>query len=79
MTGKGLPPIASFVTDTIQIGHIGLDTVQVYKVELTNSGSVELDYELEERQIDGVQFEFSPTKGHLKASEKVPITILYKT
>ena len=77
IVGKGLPPLAHFVTDCIQIGHVGLDSVLDYEVEFANYGSVGVDFELQQKPQNGFIFEFEPSKGHLNVDERLKIHVRF--
>lgn len=77
ITGQGLPPVATFLTDCIQVGHVGLDSVLDYRVELANAGQVDIDFELEPKETNDLIFQFNPSKGHLKQGGIMPIEIRF--
>lgn len=75
LKGTGLPPEAAFDVATIAVGHIPLDTVQEYKVELINLGSVEVEFEYEKNTDSPLKFNFSPSKGKIPVGERMPIVL----
>ncbi|KAI5499651.1 axonemal central apparatus assembly, partial [Trichomonas vaginalis G3] len=77
ITGQGLPPVATFLTDCIQVGHVGLDSVLDYRVELANAGQVDIDFELEPKDTNDLVFQFNPSKGHLRQGEKLPVEVRF--
>ena len=77
VSGIGLPPVAEFLTSTIQVGRVGLDDIHDYEVVLANCGKVGLDYELEEHDCNGIQFQFNPSNGHLDSNEEVKVHVRF--
>ena len=77
LRGTGLPPDASFNVDSINIGHVTLDSILNYKVVLRNSGQVGVDFELEEKDRSPQIFSFSPTKGHINIGEEIEVAISF--
>ena len=71
--GAGLAPDARFKTDTINVGHVDLDSILEYEVVLENIGQVEADFHLVPKEVAGLVFEFSPSEGHIPIGESVTI------
>lgn len=62
LSGNGLPPAAYFNPDSIVIGHVNLDCIYEYDVELINNGDVIIDFHLEKKETS-CQFIFEPSSG----------------
>jgi len=77
LSGSGLPPVAHFVTDNILVGHIALDTIFDYVVELQNTGNVIVEYSLEERSSKPLQFIFSPKSGLIPIGQSTKISVKF--
>lgn len=75
--GAGLAPDARFKTDTINVGHVDLDSILEYEVVLENIGQVEADFHLVPKEVAGLVFEFSPSEGHIPIGDSVTISIRF--
>ena len=75
--GAGLAPDARFKTDTINVGHVDLDSILEYEVALENIGDVEVDFHLVPHEVVGLIFEFFPEEGHIPIGESVTVRIKF--
>ena len=60
--GEGLAPVARFQPDAIGVGHVNLDSLFEYEVELRNEGEVPVDYCLEQKE-SVLKYKFTPMQG----------------
>lgn len=74
MSGFGLPPSAHFSPDTLVVGHINLDSILDYEVNLVNSGESSVDYQLEEKETSN-KFIFTPNSGTIPIGGSVKFRI----
>ncbi|OHT07947.1 hypothetical protein TRFO_05070 [Tritrichomonas foetus] len=77
LEGSGLPPDAQFDIDTINIGHVTLDSICEYKVNLINKGNVDINYDINPKSKYGLTFIFSPSKDLVRIGESKEITIKF--
>ena len=75
--GIGLPPDSHFDYDSINIGHVYLDSVCEYDTYLINDGKVVIHFSLQERTVDRLKFEFTPSSGTIPIHEKQKIHVKF--
>lgn len=74
---QGIPATAQFNISQINLGHISLDNRYEYKIILTNTGEIPLDFKLFDYQIQShLKIELTPEKGHLNVGDSCDIYIL---
>ncbi|OHS98585.1 hypothetical protein TRFO_35013 [Tritrichomonas foetus] len=77
LSGTGLPPNAEFSVSQINVAHVALDKLFEYKIQLINKGQSPLDFELVEREVKLLSFNFSPKTGHLNVGQSIDILISF--
>ncbi|OHT13016.1 hypothetical protein TRFO_03418 [Tritrichomonas foetus] len=75
--GQGLPPDATFNIDTINVGHVPLDTVCEYEVILSNDGKVNVDYEVIQSNKSDLKFDFIPSKAIIPVGSQQKIKVIF--
>ncbi|OHT13247.1 hypothetical protein TRFO_16696 [Tritrichomonas foetus] len=73
---EGLPAMAEFNIDQINLGHVSLDRRYEYKILLKNSGKIPLEFQLMQKELEYLVFGFNPSRGHLGIGESIPIYIV---
>ena len=75
LQGKGLPPEARFSADKINVGHVSLDAVCVYDLVLSNQGAVDIDFDVDCGEKNGLIVNFRPNKGHVPVGESLNMKV----
>lgn len=75
--GQGLPPDARFNIDTINIGHVTLESILEYKVKLINVGRVGVDFSIEKKKNSNLIFQFTPDHGHIPIDQSIFINVKF--
>ena len=77
LKGSGLPPEALFSVQCINVGHIALESIFEYEVELRNTGETLVDFELVKKETPGLIFEFQPESGILAVGQAIKMHIKF--
>lgn len=75
--GCGLQPDAKFNVDSINIGHVALESILEYQVKMTNVGLVEIDFTIEKKKDNEMTFEFNPDHGIIPIGQSIAINIKF--
>lgn len=75
MRGTGLAPEARFTVQSVGVGHVMLESVFDYQIELKNTGETPVDFTFEEKETPGLIFEFSPAHAVIPIGGTMPIMV----
>lgn len=77
LKGLALPAIAKFNISGINIGTVELGSVLEYEIELKNTGQIPCEFQIENREVGGVKYEFIPSHATVGVGESEKIHILF--
>lgn len=77
LKGTGLAPEAMFSIQSLNVGHVFLESIFEYEIYLQNIGKANVEFCLAKHPTPGLIFEFTPEEGILYVNQKITIHIKF--